>query len=139
MLHSKNVCSMPKSIYNMGSCICHMLTFVDVMCTCDMWYLICCMFCFICNVSWSIYDISIMLCSMSETIYVVSKNSFVCFNSFITWAKIALSVSIFGASSLLCCICKIKFIYTRDYLCCIGKIKCGIGRFTFWPLLLSYF
>ena len=26
----KNVCAMPKSIYNMGNCICHMLTFVNV-------------------------------------------------------------------------------------------------------------
>ena len=33
-----------------------------------------------------------MLCSMSETIYVASKNPFACFNSFIIWAKIALFV-----------------------------------------------
>ena len=73
----------------------------------DMRYLICCLFGFICNMSWSIYDISNLLCSMSETIYVVSKNPSAYFNSFIKWAKIALSVSIFVAPSLLCCICKI--------------------------------
>ena len=28
---SENVCAMPKSIYNMGNCICHMLTFINVM------------------------------------------------------------------------------------------------------------
>ena len=55
-------------------------------------YLICCVFSYICSVSWSIYEISILLCSMSETICVVSKNPFACFNSFITWAKIALFV-----------------------------------------------
>ena len=80
---------------------------------CDMQYLICCMFSFICNVSWFIYD---TICSMSETIYVVSKNPFVCLNSFITWAKIALSVSIFVASSLLCCICKIIHLCSRLYV-----------------------
>ena len=50
---SENVCAMPKSIYNMGNCICHMLTFINVVCKfmCDMRYLICCLFSFICNVS----------------------------------------------------------------------------------------
>ena len=36
-----------------------------------------------------------LLCSMSESIYVVSENPFACFKSFITWASIAHSVSIF--------------------------------------------
>ena len=127
---SEIVCAMPKSIYNMGNCICHMLTVINVMCEfmCDMRYLICCMYSFICNVSWSIYDISILLCSMSETIYVVSKNSFVYFNQFITWEKIALSVSIFVAFIHLC----------RRWYVSLAKL-CGIGRFTFWPELLSYF
>ena len=114
----ENVCAMPKSIYNMGNCVCHMLTFINVMCKsmCDMRCLICCMFSSICNMSRSIYNISILLCSMSETNYVVSKNPFVCFNSFIKWAKIALSVSIFVASSLLCCICKIIQLCSRLYV-----------------------
>ena len=84
---SENVCAMPKSIYNMGNCICHMPAFITVMCKfmCVMRYLIrcTCMFSFIGNVCWSIYEISILLCSVSETIYVW-------FNSFITWAQIAL-------------------------------------------------
>ena len=91
---SENVCAMPKSIYNMGNCICHMPAFITVMCKfmCVMRYLIrfTCMFSFLGKVCWSIYEISILLCSMSETIYVVSKNPYVWFNSFITWAKIAL-------------------------------------------------
>ena len=41
---------------------------------------------------------------MSEAVYVASKNPFACFNSFITWAKIVLSVPIFVAFGLLCCI-----------------------------------
>ena len=100
---SENVCALPKSIYNMGNCVCHIPTFINIMCKfmCDLRYLICCMYSFTYNVSWSIYDISILLWSMSERIYVVSKNPFVCFNSFTTWAKIALSVSIFVAVSLL--------------------------------------
>ena len=86
-----------------------------VMCKfmCDLQYLICCMYSFTYNVSWSIYDISILLWSMSERIYVVSKNPFVCFNSFTTWAKIALSVSIFVASSLLGRIWKIIHLWWR--------------------------
>ena len=49
------VCALHNSIYNMGDCIiCHMLTFIIVMVSkimCEMWYLICYMFSFICNVS----------------------------------------------------------------------------------------
>ena len=59
---------------------------------------------FLCNVSWSIHDISILLCSMYEFIYVASKSLFACFNSLLTWAKIAHFVSVFVAPSLLCCI-----------------------------------
>ena len=92
---SENFCAMSKSIYNMGKCISRMLTFIDIMhkFKCDMRFLIFCMFSFIYNVSWSIYDISILSCSMSETIHIVSINPFGCFNSFITWAEIVLSVS----------------------------------------------
>ena len=52
-IESENDCAMPKSIYNMGNCICHMLTFIYVICRfmSDMRYLICCMFSFIRNVS----------------------------------------------------------------------------------------
>ena len=114
---SENICSIPKSIYNMGNCICHMLAFINVMCKfmCDMRYLIWSMLSFICYVSWSTYDISIVF-SVSETIYVVSKNLFVCFNSFVTWATIALSVSIFVASCLICCICKILHLCSILYV-----------------------
>ena len=109
---SENFCAMSKSMYNMGNCISHMLTFIDVMrkFMCDMRFLICCMFSFICNVSWSIYDISILSCSMSETIHIVSINPFGCFNSFITWAEIALSVSIFGFI-LYCFRCIFVFVF----------------------------
>ena len=95
------------------------------------WYVVC----FIRNESWSIYDISIMFCSMYETFYVVSKNTFVCFNWFVKWAKIAHSVSTF---SLQCCICKIIHLCSRFFML-LGKNICGILRFNFWPLLLSYF
>ena len=27
----ENACAMPKSIYNMGNCICHMFTFIDML------------------------------------------------------------------------------------------------------------
>ena len=121
---SENVCAMPKSIYNMGNCICHMPAFITVMCKfmCVMRYLIrcTCMFSFIGNVCWSIYEISILLCSMSETIYVVSKNP--CMVQFIH------NMGKNSAHSFM-----LKII-----LCGIGKIICGIGRFTFWPLPLSY-
>ena len=89
----ENACAMPKSSFNMGNCICHMLTYIDVTCTCDMQYLICCMFYMQRVLSWSIYDISIMFCNKSENFYVVSKNPFVCFNSFVKGAKIALCVN----------------------------------------------
>ena len=48
-----------------------------------------------------------MFCSMYETFYVVSKNTF---------AKIAHSVSIFVAFSLLCCICKFSFMLKILYV-----------------------
>ena len=40
----------------MDNCLCHILTFINVMCKfmCDMLYLICCLFSFICNVSCSV-------------------------------------------------------------------------------------
>ena len=114
---SENFCAMPASIYNMGNCIFHMLTFINFMCKliCERRYLICFMFRFICDASWSIYDISILLWSMSETLYVMSKSSFVCLNSFITWATIVLTVSI-----LLHPVCYVvfakSFIYAQDYM-----------------------
>ena len=40
---------------------------------------------------------------------------FACFNSFITWAKIAHFVSIFVASRLLCCIA-ISMHYAQNYM-----------------------
>ena len=95
-------------------------SFINVMCKFmyDMRYLIYCVFSFICNASWSSYDISICYaaCLKPYIYYVVSKNPFLCLNSFITWAKIALSVSIFVASSLLCCICKIIHLCRRLYV-----------------------
>ena len=63
---------------------------------------------------------------MSETIYVVSKNSFVCFNSFITWAKIALSGPIFLRSGLLCCICKIIHLCSRLYVA-LAKLNVALA------------
>ena len=47
---------------------------------------------------------------MSETIYVVSKMPFVFFNSFITLAKIALSMSILVA------VFAKSFIHAEDYM-----------------------
>ena len=104
---------------------------------CDMQYLICWMFSFICSLSWCIYDIPILLCSISEFIYFVFNSLFACFNSFITWAIIALSAAIFVASSLLPCIgnsCISNCIALQSAF--MLKIICGIGRFTFWPLVI---
>ena len=36
-------------------------------------YLVCCMFSFICNMSGSIYGISMSLCSMSESMYNINE------------------------------------------------------------------
>ena len=119
--------------------ICRMLTFINVMCKFmrDMRYLICCMFSSICNVSRFIYDISILLRSMSETIYVVSQNPFACFNSFITWAKIALSVSFFVASSFLCCIYKIIHLCSKLYVA-LAKLYVALAdspfEFYYWVI-----
>ena len=75
-----------------------------------------------------------MLCSVSETIYIVSRNPFVCVYSFILLAKIALSVSIFVASQF-------AMLYLQNHsfmlkiICAIRKIICGIGRITFGHLV----
>ena len=126
---SENVCAMSKSIYNTGSFICIMLNFIDTMykLICDMQYLICCIS-FICKMSWSIYDVSMLLCSMSESIYVVSGNQFACFKLFITWAKMAHSVSIFVSSSLLCCFAKSMHSCSK-FICCTSRL-------TFLPSLI---
>ena len=60
------------------------------------------------------------------SMYDVFKNPFACFNSFIIWAKIALFVSIFVATGLLC------------YM---GKIMhaCSNYNVVWWLLLSSYF
>ena len=42
------------------------------------------------------------------------RDAFACFSSLITWAKIALSVSISVASSLICCIFKIIHIFIHN-------------------------
>ena len=133
MLPSKMLalCPNPSTIWAIVYVICLLSLMLRAHVTCSIWYVVC----FICNVSWSIYDISIMFCSMYETFYVVSKNTFVCFNWFVKWAKIAHSVSTF---SLQCCICKIIHLCSRFFML-LGKNICGILRFNFWPLLLSYF
>ena len=95
---------------------------------CDIRYLINIAFSFICNVYWSIYIISISLCNMSESMYDSSINPFACFNLFIIWAKIALFVSIFVASSLPCCIGKIMHSCMR---CEVGKKHYHLHV---WPL-----
>ena len=104
-------------------------------CLCDSRYLICCMFSFICKVSWSIYDISILLCSILGTIYVVSKNRFPCFNKSIEQAKKALSVSI-----VLHPVCYVVFskscIRTKKYMRHSQNYNVINGRFTYWPSVI---
>ena len=137
MLHPRMFVLCPNLSTILSIVNCHMITFINVVCKCmrDMRYLICCMFSSI--TIWSIYDISIFLCSMSETIYVVSQNTFACFNSFITWAKIALSVSIFVASSLLCCIYKIIHLCSRLYVA-LAKLYVALAdspfEFYYWVI-----
>ena len=118
-------CCIRKSIYNIGNCICDMLTIINVTCKfmCDMRYLICSMFSFICKVSCSIYDISILLCSTSETIYLVSKKS-ICLLQFIhnMGKNSALRVN-------FCCI-QFAMLYLQNHSFMLNII-CGIGRFTF--------
>ena len=114
-----------------------MLNFIYVVCEfmCDMRYLIRCMFSFICNLSWSNYNVSILLCCMPETIYIVCKKSFVCFNSFVTWAK---------KSTVCVHFCCVHFsmlylqnhLFMRKIICGIRKIICDIDRFTFGPMVI---
>ena len=73
--------------------------------TCGTWYVLCSVLYARCPVPFMIYPFCYV--ARLKPFILCLKNPFVCFNSFITWAKIALSVSIFVASSLLCCICKI--------------------------------
>ena len=110
---------LPKSMFNIGNCLCHMLTFIY-----GIWYAVCSVLYAFCPDPFMIYPF--LLCSVSEGIYVVSKNPFVCLNSFITWAKIALSLSIFVASSLLCCIC----IYAQDYVA-LAKLYVALANSPF--------
>ena len=56
------------------------------------------------------YDISIMFCNKSENFYVVSKNPFVCFNSFVKGAKIALCVN-------FCCV-QFAMLYLQKHSSC---------------------
>ena len=117
MFHSKMfaLCSNPSTIWAIVYVICllSLMLCANLCVTCNVWYVVCLVL--ICNMCRSIYDISILLCSMSETNYVVSKNPlYASIHS--QWAKIALSVSIFVASSLLCCICKIIQLCSRLYM-----------------------
>ena len=121
-----------------------MLNFIYVVCEfmCDMRYLICFMFSFICNVSRSIYNVSVLLCCMSETIYVVCKKS-ICLLQFNCnkGNKIALSVSIFVVSIFLCCICKIIYSCARLYVA-FAKLYVALTDSPldlWWSLLLCYF
>ena len=110
---SENVYAMPKSIYNNGQFYMSYVPFHYCKFMCDIRYLINIVFSFICSMYWPIYIISISLCNMSESTYDMPINPFACFNLFIIWAKIALFVSIFVASSLLRCIGEIMHSYMR--------------------------
>ena len=92
--------------------------------------------CTVPKLSWSIYDISILLCSMSESTYFVSKNPFACFNSFVTWASIAHSVSIFVASRVLCCIAK-SMHYAQNYMLHEQIYLLTFGDNYYWVISLS--
>ena len=108
--------------------------------TCGIWYFVCSVFFATCPDPFMIYQLW-YLCSMYETVFVMSKNPFACFNSLLTWAKLALPC-------VNSCCAQFAMLYLQNHssmleiICGIRKIICGIGRFTSkpgWSLLLSYF
>ena len=73
-----------------------------------------------------LWYIHIVMSSMSESIYVVSKNPFACFKPLITRAKIAHSVN-------FCCI-QFAMLHCHKHAFML-KIICCMSRLTFWPLV----
>ena len=93
---------LPKSICNIGRFTCDMLNFINFMYKfiCNMLYSICAMFSLIhkCPISLMIYPLPYVACLTQSMMCL--KIHVVCFNSFNTWAKIALSVSMFCCMQL---------------------------------------
>ena len=107
---SKNVCAMPKSIYNMGQCICQMLNFIYVMCkfmyglrySCSVVYTTCPdPFCYVA------YLKPFMLCL--EILLFASIHLY-------CWQKQHSLCQFLLRPSLLCCICKIIHSCSRLYV-----------------------
>ena len=82
--------------------------------TCGTWYVLCSVLYARCADPFMIYPFCYV--ARLKPFILCLKNPFVRFNSFITWAKIALSMSIFVASGLLCCNCKIIHLCSRLYV-----------------------
>ena len=107
-----------KSICNMGKSICDMLIFINFMYkfTCDMLYLIWTMFSLIrkCPISFMISPFPYVACLTQSMM--CSKIHVVCFNSFIPWAKIALSVSRFCCMQLAMSYRQIRVLHPQIFM-----------------------
>ena len=68
-----------------------------------------------CSVLYDVRSVLYAMCPDPFCYVVLLLCPFACFNSFITWAKIAHCVSIFVASRLLCCIA-ISMHYAQNYM-----------------------
>ena len=90
---------------------------------CGIWYVVCSVLYATCPDPYMIYPFCYVACLKA---FMLSKYPFVCLNSFIKWAKIALALSIFVASSLLCCIC----IYAQGYVA-LAKLYVALANSPF--------